>query len=187
VLHVALGSFLSLHSMALQVKCPKMWYHPVWQTNAFPAFCVERIICYETELDPILTVVGKLYILYISCYFILINCFAERNDARAAKAYHAQELLAQCRPERIANLKRLFIYAGTCMASAFSPPTSHHNHATHIASLHSERSISSSCKDQHPENIVSVLTKASNDNIQVCLDASAAKRQRWVLGNYWRT
>jgi hypothetical protein len=48
------------------------------------------------------------------------------------------------------------------MASAFSPPTSHHNHATHIASLHSERSISSSFKDQHPENIVSVLTKASN-------------------------
>jgi hypothetical protein len=148
--------------MALQVKCPKMWYHPVWQTNAFPAFCVKRIICYETELDPILTVVGKLYILYISCYFTLINCFAERNDACAAKAYYAQELLAQCRAEQIANLKRLFIYAGTCMASAFSLPTSHHNHATHTASLHSERSISSSCKDQHPEKVVSVFAKASN-------------------------
>jgi hypothetical protein len=104
-----------------------MWWEPVQRTNSFFADTVKNDITLredgETELDPILTVVGKLQFYLLVCFTLSIKSFTdtELNDAKAAMKRHHKKQDDQIRAEEIAYLKGLFVHAWSCIASVFFP------------------------------------------------------------------
>ena len=82
--------------------------------------------------DPVMTVVGELYVLCCTQSRLLISSSEEKKDARAADKRHDQQLAAERRAEQMAYLKGLFIPAWSWMTSPFRAAASSEEHTALI-------------------------------------------------------
>ncbi|KAF5375873.1 hypothetical protein D9615_008242 [Tricholomella constricta] len=82
----------------------------------------------EVVHEPVMTIVGELYILCYAPRRMLTSSSEETKDALACQQRYLQKLAAERRAEQIAHLKELFSRAGSWLTSSFRTVESSEEH-----------------------------------------------------------